>query len=254
MKLISIINYQLDSTLGISLPVKVGVWSPESNEIRLDNEYYFNGGKSIAPQPDRFIVPINYAVRYGFAGFVALCALMTIGLVVYMYVNRTYRVIQASSPTFLAIVALGAMVSYGGTFVSIWEPSVLYCSLYPWFKYIGFSLVFGALLVKTYRIQVIFTSKSKSQKNAPIKDGSLLFRLALYVISWIILLTIYSSYAPIRPRVAERITLVDDGSFFSKTIVSETCDYGSYNFALLAYVLITLVCIIFLIPSSTAVS
>jgi hypothetical protein len=218
MKLINIINYQTDSKLGISLPVKVGLWSPKTSKISLNGNYYFIGGKTTAPQQDKHKVPINFAVRYGFAGAVAICAAITIGLVVYMYLNRTFRVIQASSPTFLAIVALGSIISYGGTFVSIWEPTVLYCSLYPWFKYIGFALVFGALLIKTYRIQVIFTSKSKSQKNAPIKDGSLLVRLFLYVSSWIVLLTIYSAYSPIRPYVSERITLVDDGSFFSKTI------------------------------------
>jgi hypothetical protein len=238
-KLIDIVNYQFDSVLNISLPVKVGIWDPETSDVSLNTHYYFIGGEVLAPQPDKLKVPINLDVRYAFAGVVVLCSMVTIGLIVYLYKYRTSKMIQASSPTFLAILAIGANISYAGTFILIWEPSVMYCSMYPWFKYIGFSLVFGALLVKTYRIHVIFTSKIKTQKKA-IKDSALLVRLFLYVLSWIVLLTIYSATPALRPHVSERITLVDDGSFFSKTIVSETCGYGEYNFALLAYVLITL--------------
>ena len=96
-------NYQYNSKQGISLPVNVGLWNSETDLVTMQRQFYFIGGGTKAPKPDKHLLPINGTVRLVFAVAVAICSLLTIALLIFMYWNRSFKVFRASSPTFLAM-------------------------------------------------------------------------------------------------------------------------------------------------------
>jgi len=237
-RLLSIINYQFNSTFNTSLPIVVGSWNPVDAKVVLNGRGYWIGGGFEPPKPDMLVKPMNMSVRIGFGCVVALCASFSVGLLIWMWRMKEFRVIQASSPTFLFLVVIGANISYAGVFITILEPSALVCGLYPWFKYLGFAVVFGSLLIKTYRIEVIFNSKSR--RIAAIKDAALLLRLGVYVGIWVIVLGVYVGVEALRPFV-DHIDELQDDAFFVRNRVALVCEYGYWNYGMMGLVVGTLV-------------
>ncbi|XP_063697813.1 uncharacterized protein LOC134828756 [Culicoides brevitarsis] len=87
------------------------------------------------------------------------------------------KVVRAASPALLRVIALGAFFIYCTTIVMYPPPSIYTCTIRVWLREIGFSLTYGALMLKTWRISVIF--RIRSAKTVIITDASLLKRLAL---------------------------------------------------------------------------
>ncbi|WAR11603.1 Y1760-like protein [Mya arenaria] len=92
---------------------------------------------------------------------------------------RDVKVLKAASPVLLRIVLLGAFLLYCPLVVSYFEVSVVTCCLRFWFREIGFSISYGALLLKTWRISVVF--RVRSAQRIKISDTDLMKRLLIIV-------------------------------------------------------------------------
>ncbi|KAJ3167802.1 hypothetical protein HK101_011710 [Irineochytrium annulatum] len=230
--------------------IQVGTWSAVDGSITFDDptgkSLIFSGGKT-APPPPPVIPSIEYKaninLRYAICAVVGCCSLLTILLLGYMIVYRAQKIFLASSPRFLSLIVLGSNVS----FVSIWLFSVFpmnnsSCTTYAWLKYMGFAIVFGALLLKTYRISIIFSAKKGKSKNIRNLNDSVLFAFFfVFIALWAALLVVWTSLPAQRPYL-----LTDTVANVAKngTIVSFSttphCNFGNYNYICLAAVLITL--------------
>ncbi|KAK2175881.1 hypothetical protein NP493_697g01005 [Ridgeia piscesae] len=98
-------------------------------------------------------------------------------------------VMRAASPVLLRIVLLGAFLLYCPMIVQYFEPSPLTCSITIWMRELGFSISYGALLLKTWRISVVF--RVRSAQRIKISDTDLIKRLALIVL-------IFGAYLSVR--------------------------------------------------------
>ncbi|VVC24723.1 GPCR family 3, C-terminal,GPCR, family 3 [Cinara cedri] len=87
------------------------------------------------------------------------------------------KVVRAASPALLRVIALGAFFIYATMIVMYPKPNVITCIARFWLREIGFSLTYGALMLKTWRISVIF--RVRSAKVIKITDKDLLKRLGL---------------------------------------------------------------------------
>nr|XP_006818866.1 PREDICTED: gamma-aminobutyric acid type B receptor subunit 1-like [Saccoglossus kowalevskii] len=81
---------------------------------------------------------------------------------------RHKRTIKMSSPTINNFILLGCIITYSAVFVeeccdTPTEYSPVYCKAYVYLLMIGFSIAYGALFSKTWRVYVIFT-KNRVQK------------------------------------------------------------------------------------------
>ncbi|XP_071443254.1 uncharacterized protein [Hetaerina americana] len=85
------------------------------------------------------------------------------------------KVVRAASPVLLRVITLGAFFVYCTMVVMYPPPSVATCTARVWLREIGFSLTYGALMLKTWRISVIF--RVRSAKAVKITDADLLKRL-----------------------------------------------------------------------------
>jgi len=118
-------------------------------------------------------------------------------VVLFTYKYSQLKVIRAASPVLLRIIILGAFFIYSTTLVLYPRPHIITCTLRIWLREIGFALSYGALMLKTWRISVIF--RVRSAKAVKITDMDLIKRLGAIVGMFVLFLIIRTLVSP--PRV-----------------------------------------------------
>ncbi|XP_066599214.1 metabotropic glycine receptor-like [Prorops nasuta] len=133
------------------------------------------------------------------------------------------KVVRAASPVLLRVIVLGAFFIYCTTIVMYPRPNVVTCTIRVWLREIGFSLTYGALMLKTWRISVIF--RVRSAKAIKITDASLLKRLGIIVM-------IFSVFLSIRTLVAPPVVIVGRTADDLKAYLCRT-DWWDHSFTTL---------------------
>ncbi|XP_053674377.1 uncharacterized protein LOC128724681 [Anopheles nili] len=123
------------------------------------------------------VAALNWPMRTSI--LVLACAV--IGLLppaaMFTFKYQQVKVVRAASPALLRVIALGAFCIYCTSVVMYPPPSLYSCTARIWLREIGFSLTYGALMLKTWRISVIF--RVRSAKAVKITDAYLLKRLGV---------------------------------------------------------------------------
>ncbi|XP_013400587.1 uncharacterized protein LOC106166534 [Lingula anatina] len=106
-----------------------------------------------------------------------------------IYKFRKYMVLRAASPIFLYVMCFGSGLICLSMVVGYFDATEDTCVLEPWLRYIGITVTYSALLLKTYRIAVIF--RVKSAKKVNLTDRVLLRRfipilavVVCYLVTW----------------------------------------------------------------------
>ncbi|KAJ3163900.1 hypothetical protein HK101_000575, partial [Irineochytrium annulatum] len=236
-------NLQITPGSGV-VPVPVGWWFSSNRSVVMgstDIRFFGNlTSPPVAPPIPVTKFAANMAVRYAFDGVIALCALMTLFCTAYMVLHIKEKIFKASSPVFLGLISCGALISYVSIFLFSQYPMTgASCIIYVWLKYLGFSFVFGALLVKTYRIHAIFSSKKR--KGAPLKDG-IMFGFFLCIIAiWCTILIIYTLIPSQRPILAlDQTVQIDEMNNVVGIFETPHCNFQTYNYVCLGAMVFTL--------------
>ncbi|XP_065062644.1 probable G-protein coupled receptor CG31760 isoform X3 [Rhopilema esculentum] len=129
-------------------------------------------------------------IRYSVLGINLFCILMLLGISGFIWRNKEVQVVKSASPLFLLITLLGATLMYCEALVLFIAPSAEVCTAAPWLQHVGFILMYGSLLLKTWRVSLIF--KIKNAKRVTVSDLGLLQRLAPLVAAYIVLLVIWT--------------------------------------------------------------
>ncbi|CAG2249548.1 GPR158 [Mytilus edulis] len=101
-------------------------------------------------------------------------------------------VIKAGSPMFLLLMCTGGLLVCATGFIAYPKPSEFICATQTWVFHIGFSLMYGALVAKTWRIAIIFKSANTLQRvYLPDKEllkrfFPLIFIIAMFLLIWTI--------------------------------------------------------------------
>ncbi|CAH1158353.1 unnamed protein product [Phyllotreta striolata] len=145
------------------------------------------------------VVTLNWVMRTVILvlSCVVICCLPIVVFFTWKYGN--VKVIRAASPVLLRVIALGAFFIYSTMIVMYPKPTIYTCTARIWLREIGFSLTYGALMLKTWRISVIF--RVRSAKAVKITDTNLLKRLG-------VILTIFTAFLLIRTLVAPPVVIV----------------------------------------------
>ncbi|XP_044758151.1 probable G-protein coupled receptor 158 [Coccinella septempunctata] len=140
------------------------------------------------------VVSLNWLLRSVILGLscVIICCLPVVVIFTWKYGN--VKVVRAASPVLLRVITLGAFFIYCTIIVMYPRPSVYTCTARVWLREIGFSLTYGALMLKTWRISVIF--RVRSAKAVKITDMNLLKRLGVIVAVFTVFLVIRTLVAP----------------------------------------------------------
>ncbi|XP_046999597.1 probable G-protein coupled receptor CG31760 [Schistocerca americana] len=159
------------------------------------------------------VVSLNWVMRTAILvlSCVVICCLPVVVLFTWKYGN--VKVVRAASPVLLRVIALGAFFIYCTTIVMYPTPNVVTCTMRVWLREIGFSLTYGALMLKTWRISVIF--RVRSAKAIKITDFDLLKRLGVIVAVFSVFLVIRTLVAP--PHVIVGRTADDLKAYLCRT-------------------------------------
>lgn len=122
--------------------------------------------------------------------FIIIGLLAVLATSIYFFVNRNEKVIKKTSPFFSQLMLLGiALCIISQIFWDV-KQSTFTCLIKIWLLAIGFGLIMGNLLAKTYRIFKIFNNARVT--SLVIRDTDLLKFTGAVILLEILLLSLYS--------------------------------------------------------------
>ncbi|XP_034237519.1 probable G-protein coupled receptor 158 [Thrips palmi] len=176
------------------------------------------------------VVTLNWAMRTALLVIVCVIILCLPAVVVFTWKYGHVKVVRAASPVLLRVIALGAFFIYCTNIVMYFEPHVVTCTLRLWLREIGFSLTYGALMLKTWRISVIF--RVRSAKAVKITDLDLVKRVGAILGAFGVLLAVRTLVDP--PPVIVGRTADDLKAFLCRTDWWDHC-FTTLEVAFLAW-------------------
>ncbi|XP_054708356.1 probable G-protein coupled receptor 158 [Uloborus diversus] len=121
--------------------------------------------------------------------FQSFCSTIVVILIVVVFVLRKTRIFSSSMWVMLETVLVGALFLYQTVIIRYFEPNVITCMLEPWFRGLGFSICYGAITLKIYRILAEF--QTRKAHRVCVRDKDLLkYLMAIitvvigYLLAW----------------------------------------------------------------------
>ena len=150
----------------------------------------------------------NYIGNLRYVGFTlyGLIALAAIGFGIWAWLHRKVRVVNASQPMFLIMIATGALIMGSSMIPLSFDDSSsnytqkrgeVMCMSIPWLISIGFATTFSALFSKTWRINKIFHKKN-SFSRVKVTERDVMVPFVLLVLANVIILTCWTVIAPLQ--------------------------------------------------------
>jgi len=165
-----------------------------------------------SPPPDRTklvyeLMSVSFPLFIFMAVLASLAIFVTLFFLWFNIAKRNIRFIKMSSPNLNNSVLLGCTLSYvsvflfglDGAFIS--SGYEIICVSRAWTLSLGFSLAYGAMFSKTWRVHQIFTNRKIKRK--VIKDRHLFGVVCLLVMIDVIYLTVWQVVDPMRRIVRE---------------------------------------------------
>jgi hypothetical protein len=135
-------------------------------------------------------------------------AIAMIGLMVAVFVSRNKAVLRAASPPLLQCALFGSALAFVLMAVAFENPpTVVGCSFRAYGALLAFGMVYGALVVRLYRIHLIFSSKQLVVRSLPNSTmlkyyASLVSAVCLFIVVW----------ASVSPVTVERVLVLGEQS------------------------------------------
>ncbi|RMX37700.1 hypothetical protein pdam_00004335 [Pocillopora damicornis] len=128
----------------------------------------------------------------------SLGVLFSLGCLTLNILYRKHRIIKMSSPHFNSITAIGCLLCYIHVFLAVLGNSFVYgkgsrsvCVVRAYLIVVGFTLVFGGMLSKTWRVYKIFTNRRLKRQISGLSTSHLLLKILhgllldiLVLVSW----------------------------------------------------------------------
>ncbi|CAL1526403.1 unnamed protein product [Lymnaea stagnalis] len=138
---------------------------------------------------------INFIVQSLITIIISVLIVGCVVIAVIVFKYRKQLVMKTASPIFLLLMCAGAVLMCGSVFTLYGEVSSLSCTIQIWPFHLGFIVMYGALILKTWRISLIFKSGgAKTRINLP--DKALLQRMLPLVALVAVYLTVWTAIDP----------------------------------------------------------
>lgn len=171
-----------------------------------DNDLRFQGDSPPRDRPAQILQSVQVWVVIFMVSVAILGVVFATVVLIVNCVYRKHKVIKASSPYLNFVIALGCIMGFLAIiFMSMESIKVhfkvnlpffpFFCNIRLWLLTIGFTLAFGALFAKTWRIYVIFRNPWK--KKRPYKDYILFFMVAVFLFFDLIILSLWALVDPL---------------------------------------------------------
>ncbi|XP_015751028.1 PREDICTED: gamma-aminobutyric acid type B receptor subunit 2-like [Acropora digitifera] len=132
------------------------------------------------------LLKISRSLFAFFCGAEVLGIIMAVAFLTFNIKKSQHRFIKMSSPRMNNVIVIGAILIYvsgillgiDGNFVSPSTEVIVQCRFSTWIACIGFTLGFGGMFLKTWRVHKIFVNRTKKMV---ISDYQLFAMLALFI-------------------------------------------------------------------------
>ncbi|XP_045187688.2 probable G-protein coupled receptor CG31760 [Mercenaria mercenaria] len=135
--------------------------------------------------------------------------------------NICPQVIKSASPAFLELMCLGGILVCSQFFTELLETNVLMCTIRIWPQHVGFVILYGSLVIKTWRISMIFTIGARKRVSLP--DAVLHKRLAILLLAAIAILAVWTTSSP--PEISALRT--------SDNLIFYVCKFGIWEYTVI---------------------
>ncbi|CAM1321031.1 GABBR2 (predicted) [Pycnogonum litorale] len=211
--------------------VKVGEYDSNTNKLDLNKGHDITWGRSRVPPMDRTLVVIEPS-RVSLTIYSALATLACCGIVlafVFLVINihnRNERYIKMSSPYLNNLIIIGCILTYTSVILLGLDSSLAnvnnfayICAARAWVLMSGFTLAFGSMFSKTWRVHTIFTDIKLNKK--VIKDYQLFFIVGVLLMVDIVILTAWQIFDPFYRETTQLQPLESSSSSDEVKIIPE---------------------------------
>jgi gamma-aminobutyric acid type B receptor len=121
--------------------------------------------------------------------------LFSMACLLFNFYFRNSKLIRLTSPNLNYLIGSGAILLYIAIIVTVWPAttatvSSVMCNLQVWLTGIGYSLCYGTILVKMWRVYYIFNNPSTQKKK--FHDWMLALMVLCFVVIDVVMLVVYS--------------------------------------------------------------
>uniref|UniRef100_A0A1A7YH50 G protein-coupled receptor 158 n=1 Tax=Iconisemion striatum TaxID=60296 RepID=A0A1A7YH50_9TELE len=100
------------------------------------------------------------ALRLAVTSFQALCMMLDVASMFVVYHFRRNKSIRTSGLILLEAILFGALLLYLPVMILYFNPSVFSCILLRWVRMLGFAILYGTVILKLYRVLMVFLSRT----------------------------------------------------------------------------------------------
>jgi len=194
---------------------------------------YNIGEEAVFPMPtwkERVFEPVQYArsMEKLMIAINALCIGACLLLAALVLRHRQHAVIRSATPSFCLLTILGAVLMLLSNIFHTSVESDSHCQAQVWLLSLGFTMLFSALFIKTFRIWKIFHS-TKKLVVVKLKDRDLLLAVAAFLLTDVVINSAWAGVTGMQAHV-----VVHD---VNRPALNElTCDYSDASAYLFAHV------------------
>lgn len=136
--------------------------------------------QSCSANYNRFLRSIIILIQSIFIVFVAILA----GIV---FQRRKIKIIKHSMWILLELVLFGAALLYGSVIVESFGPDGIVCLIMPWLRELGFTIVYGTLILRIYKMLAEFQSRKAHCVQVKEKDIlRILFFISISIMGYLL--------------------------------------------------------------------
>lgn len=149
---------------------------------------------------DRF--PVTYSSSGGLAVVLAtiLVQLILVGSMTIVFRFSKNKLVHASSPLFLGLILAGMVVALFANYAWIGDQTLGSCVAQKWLFYVGFAISFGSLLIKNWRLYMLFNDST--MQIIRITNKQLLGYVGAICSPFVLLLILWSAIDPPIPSAS----------------------------------------------------
>ncbi|XP_065320215.1 uncharacterized protein LOC135927898 [Gordionus sp. m RMFG-2023] len=100
----------------------------------------------------------------------SFCMTLVLAMIILIFWTRKIKIISFAMWTLLEIILLGAFILYSTIIIDYFKPTTILCFIGPWFREVGFGLLYGAIILKLYKLYVDFQSRKAHRIHIRDKD------------------------------------------------------------------------------------
>ncbi|KAJ3208761.1 hypothetical protein HDU67_006571 [Dinochytrium kinnereticum] len=146
---------------------------------------FFNGSSIPPLDRPKPVIPFESVNNLASGGGITLVVLEVTGVLfsllcfVIVLVYRDQKVFKTASPPFCIVFVIGTLLSYASNVFFIGRVTRANCELQLWLPLLGFSMVFGSIVVKNARVYYLFNNNHgallKYMKDPPLLCATFMF-------------------------------------------------------------------------------